>query len=110
MVLFWEKEKCISNKKNIDIIKKELEKFFIVENIEYSTTKIYNFFKIYLNPKFIGLIPKNRYINSNIEILNKNEPISKEVQNLCTVDVLNNRSIIYLRINTKLILYIINYK
>ena len=110
MVLFWEKEKCISNKKNIDIIKKELEKFFIIENIEYSTTKIYNFFKIYLNPKYIGLIPKNRYINSNIEILNKNEPISKEVQNLCTVDVLNNRSIIYLRINTKLILYIINYK
>lgn len=109
MVLFWERKNCLSNKKS-DMIKKELEKFFIIENMEYGTSKIYNFYKIYLNPKYIGLIPKNRYINSSIEIVNKNEPITKEVQNLCTVDVLNNRNIIYLRINTKLILYIINYK
>ena len=107
-VLFWKSENLIIKKSKIEEVKEMLQDYFIIDKIMYEYIKGY-YFKIEMTAKKVGVIPHSKLITCDIEVVSKDKEITKDIGNICTLNVLTYKSKVYIRINTNLILYIANY-
>ena len=107
-VLFWKSDNLIVKKNKIEEVKEILQDYFYIDKIMYEYIKAY-YFKIEMKAKKIGVIPHNKLITCDIEVVSKDKAITKDIGNTCILNVLTYKSKVYIRINTNLILYIASY-
>ena len=101
-VLFWRTESQLNNKNILSTIKGQLKPYFTISKCVFEYLKYY-YFKFYLKPKKVGLIPKSKVINCDIEIVDSKSSITKDIHNVYEMNILTNK--LYVRMNTEIILY-----
>lgn len=101
-ILFWRTESNLNNTKILSQIKEKLKPYFIISKCVFDYVMSY-YFKIYLKPKKIGVIPKSKYIQRDIEIVDSESNITKDIHTIYVMNILTTK--LYVRMNTEIILY-----
>ena len=101
-VLFWRTESQLNNKNILSTIKGILKPYFTISKCVFDYLNFY-YFKLHLKPKKVGLIPRSKLINCDIEIVDSKSSITKDIHNVYVMNILTNK--IYVRMNKEIILY-----
>ena len=108
-ILFWS---CNLNEKQISLInevKKIFEKLFLIKKVMYNSCK-YDFYKIVMTPVKVGLIPKNKFCNFDINIIDKEKPIKNEIQCIYFLNMNSFHKKMDINLGTELLLYLSDMK
>ena len=108
-ILFWS---CNLKEKQsllIKEVKKIFEKFFLIKKVMYNSCK-YDFYKIVMTPVKVGLIPKNKFCNFDINIIDKEKPIKNEIQCIYFINMNSFHKKMDINLGTELLFYLSDMK
>ena len=108
-VLFWSQNLTQKQKNLVDDIKNIFEKFFFIKDVFANTCK-YDFYKLIMRPKKVGLLRKNKFCSFDINIIEEETPAKNEIQCIYFLNMNSFRNKMDIKLGNDLLFYIVDMK
>lgn len=109
IVHIWKTLKSSEKISIIEDFKHCFSNCFEFENVFYDNLK-FNIFKVVMKAIKTGIIFKNKFINVNIEVVDKSKYISNEIQSLGILSIQQIKQLTQVRINDEIWFYFTDFQ